>query len=183
MIYVGLTPSGWTRYCNTLCFPPTGNPGYNWLNWPKKVGGIHRPKQRQTITDCSIVFQVNKYVNLAYFLHICKHIMLFLCFSRVKSLQTALLKTDLLWAPGLLIECMCFYWTLLFASLQIIFKLISLVVKNYITHDAVQKIPPMRESQWTELRPLPWSTANESRLPTPSKYVNICMYINILQWT
>jgi len=32
---------------------------------------------------------VNKYVNLACFLNICKHIMVFLCFSRVKILQTA----------------------------------------------------------------------------------------------
>ncbi len=60
------------------------------------VGGFHKPKQRPTfrppnthfqrrITDCCIVFQIDKYVNLACFLNICKHIMVFLCFSRVTN--------------------------------------------------------------------------------------------------
>ncbi len=44
---------------------------------------------QRRITDCGIVFQINKYVNLACFLNICKHIMVFLCFSRVKNLHTA----------------------------------------------------------------------------------------------
>ena len=63
------------------------------------VGGFHKSKQtdiptwnahfQRRITDCSIVFQINKYVNLTCFLNICKHIMVFLCFSRVKILHTA----------------------------------------------------------------------------------------------
>ncbi len=69
------------------------------------VGGFHKPKQtdipalnahfQRRITDCSIVFQINKYVNLTCFLNICKHIMEFLCFSRVKNIHTAplLIKT------------------------------------------------------------------------------------------
>ncbi len=44
---------------------------------------------QRRITDCSIVFQINKYVTLTCFLNICKHIMVFLCFSRVKILHTA----------------------------------------------------------------------------------------------
>ncbi len=47
---------------------------------------------QRRITDCSIVFQINKYVNLTCFLNVCKHIMVFLCFSRVKILHTAPLK-------------------------------------------------------------------------------------------
>ncbi len=38
------------------------------------------------ITGSSIVFQRNKYVNLACFLNICKCIMVFLCFSTVKKI-------------------------------------------------------------------------------------------------
>ncbi len=144
VLYVGLTPSGWTRYCSPnskywrrffspgpsssdlrhrqvarLTTPtPTWHmtmkmneikyavfsanwqprvPKYNWVNW--QWAGFtnhnkHRHSGRNThfqrrITDCSIVFQINKYVNLACFLNICKHIMVFLCFSRVKILHTA----------------------------------------------------------------------------------------------
>ncbi len=70
---------------------------YNWVNWqwvesqtitntdiPGRTAHIQR-----RITNYSIVFQINKYVNLACFLNICKHIMVFLCFSRVKILHTA----------------------------------------------------------------------------------------------
>ncbi len=62
------------------------------------VDGFYKPKQRPTFRprtnifkgdDCSIVFQINKYANLAFFLNICKLIMVFLCFSRVKNLHTA----------------------------------------------------------------------------------------------
>ncbi len=77
-----------------------GVPKYNWVNWqwagftnhtntdiPGRTAHIQR-----RITNYSIVFQINKYVNLACFLNICKHIMVFLCFSRVKILHTAPLK-------------------------------------------------------------------------------------------
>ncbi len=109
-----------------------GVPKYNWVNWQWWVTQTKTETDIPTrnahfqrrITDCSIVFQINKYVNLACFLHICKHIIVFLCFSRVKNLHIAPLKTDLLWAPGLLIECMCFCWTHLFALIQLIFKLV-----------------------------------------------------------
>ncbi len=47
---------------------------------------------QRRISDCSMVFQINKYVNLACFLNFCKHIMVFLCFSRVKILHTANVK-------------------------------------------------------------------------------------------
>ncbi len=69
-------------------------PKYNWLNWQwpgftnqnrDRHSGPERTFQRR-ITDCSIVFLIEKYVNLACFLNICKHIMVFLCFSRVKNL-------------------------------------------------------------------------------------------------
>ncbi len=70
---------------------------YNWVNW-QWAGFTNHNKHRHSgpdahfqrrITDCSIVFQINKYVNLTCFLNICKHIMVFLCFSRVKILHTA----------------------------------------------------------------------------------------------
>ncbi len=44
---------------------------------------------QRRITDCSIVFQINKYVNLICFLNVCKHIMFLFCFSSVKILHTA----------------------------------------------------------------------------------------------
>ncbi len=63
------------------------------------LGGFHKPKQtdisdqnafsKENISDCSIDFQLNKYVNLACFLNICKHIMVCLCFSTVRILHTA----------------------------------------------------------------------------------------------
>ncbi len=74
-----------------------GVPKYNWVNW-QWAGFTNHNKHRHSgpdahiqrrITDCSIVFQINKYVNLTCFLNICKHIMVFLCFSRVKILHTA----------------------------------------------------------------------------------------------
>ncbi len=77
-----------------------GVPKYNWVNW-QWAGFTNHNKHRHSsqtahfqrrITDCSIVFQINKYVNLTCFLNICKHIMVFLCFSRVKILHTAPLK-------------------------------------------------------------------------------------------
>ncbi len=60
------------------------------------VGGITQTKTKtdiptwnthlkSRITSCTIVFQKNKYVNLACFLNICKHIMVFLCFSTVNK--------------------------------------------------------------------------------------------------
>ncbi len=74
-----------------------GVPKYNWVNW--QWGGFTTKTQtdipgqkahfQRRITDCSIVFQINKYVKLACFLNICKHIMVFLCFSRVKNVHTA----------------------------------------------------------------------------------------------
>ncbi len=62
---------------------------------PKHINipGLNAHFQRR-ITDCSIVFQINKYVNLACFLNICKH-MIFFGFSRVKNLYTAPLKLRL----------------------------------------------------------------------------------------
>ncbi len=82
-----------------LCFPPTGNRCAKIQLGKLAVGGFHKPKQTDTlapnahfqrrITDCSIVFQINKYVNLAITLNTCKHIMAFLCFSIVKHLHTA----------------------------------------------------------------------------------------------
>ncbi len=77
-----------------------GVPKYNWVNW-QWAGFTNHNKHRHSgrtahiqrrITNYSIVFQINKYVNLACFLNICKHIMVFLCFSRVKILHTAPLK-------------------------------------------------------------------------------------------
>ncbi len=68
-----------------------GEPKYNWVSQTitnTDIPGRNTHFQRR-ITDCSIVFQINKYVNLACFLNICKHIMVFLCFSRVKILHTA----------------------------------------------------------------------------------------------
>ncbi len=72
-------------------------PKYNWVNWQWAgftntdiPGRTHIFKGR--ITDCSIVFQIHKYVNLTCFLNVCKHIMVFLCFSRVKILHTAPLR-------------------------------------------------------------------------------------------
>ncbi len=142
MLYVGLTPSGCTRYCSpnskywrrffspgpsssdlkqrqdARLTTPTGTsahtikyavfsanwqpgvPKYNWVNWQWE-GFTNHNKHRHSgpdahfqrrITDCSIVFQINKYVNLTCFLNICKHIMVFVCFSRVKILHTAPLK-------------------------------------------------------------------------------------------
>ncbi len=72
-------------------------PKYNWVNW-QWVGFTNHMacNAHLRITDCSIVFQINKYVNLACFLNICKHIMVFLCFSRVKILHTAPLNNDLI---------------------------------------------------------------------------------------
>ncbi len=83
-----------------------GVPKYNWVNW-QWVGYTDQNRQhfQRTITDCSIVFQINKYVNLACFLHICKHIMVFLCFSRVKNLHTALTLLFLLTKSGLKSQC------------------------------------------------------------------------------
>ncbi len=84
-------------------FSPNWQPGvpkYNWVNW-QWAGFTNNNKHRHSgpdahfqrrITDCSIVFQINKYVNLTCFLNVCKHIMVFLCFSRVKILHTAPLK-------------------------------------------------------------------------------------------
>ncbi len=72
-------------------------PKYYWVNW-QWAGFTNHNKHRHSgpdvhfqrrITDCSIVFQINKYVNLTCFLTVCKHIMVFLCFSRVKILHTA----------------------------------------------------------------------------------------------
>ncbi len=77
-----------------------GVPKYNWVNW-QWAGFTNHNKHRHSgpkahfqrrITDCSIVFQINKYVNLTCFLNVCKHIMVFLCFSRVKILHTAPLR-------------------------------------------------------------------------------------------
>ncbi len=74
-----------------------GVPKYNWVNW-QWAGFTNHNKHRHSgrnahfqrrITECSIVFQINKYVTLTCFLNVCKHIMVFLCFSRVKILHTA----------------------------------------------------------------------------------------------
>ncbi len=73
-----------------------GVPKYNWVNW-QWVGFTNHNKHRHSgpdthfqrrITDCSIVFQINKYVNLQCFLNICKHIMVFLCFSQNPTYST-----------------------------------------------------------------------------------------------
>ncbi len=59
-----------------------------------QISAQHRNAHFQRrITDCSIVFKINTYVNLTCFLNVCKHIMVFLCFSRVKILHTAPLKS------------------------------------------------------------------------------------------
>ncbi len=85
-----------------------GVPKYNWVNW-QWAGFTNHNKHRYSgpnphfqrrITDCSIVFQINNYVNLACFLNICKHIMVFLCFSRVKILHTAPLTSDVTRCPA-----------------------------------------------------------------------------------
>ncbi len=74
-----------------------GVPKYNWVNW-QWAGFTNHNKHRHSgpehtfSKENNIVFQINKYVNLACFLNICKHIMVFLCFSRVKILHTAPLK-------------------------------------------------------------------------------------------
>ncbi len=85
---------------NTL-FSANWQPGVlkcNWVNW-QWAGFTNQKREtdiparnahfQMRITDCSIVFQINKYVNLTCFLNICKHIMVFLCFSRVKNLRAA----------------------------------------------------------------------------------------------
>ncbi len=74
-----------------------GVPKYNWVNWQwagfKTITNTDIPGRnvhfQRRITDCSILFQINKYVNLTCFLNVCKHIMVFVCFSRVKILYTA----------------------------------------------------------------------------------------------
>ncbi len=82
--FCSLWPSSFTDFhgWNTLCFPPTGNQElkYYWVN--EQWAESHRPKQKQTFwhrstfqnrtTGCSIVFQRNKYVNLACVFSICK---------------------------------------------------------------------------------------------------------------
>ncbi len=86
-----------------------GVPKYNWVNWQWAVSQTitntditgRNAHFQWRITDCSIVFQINKYVNLACFLNICKHIMVFLCFSRVKNLPTAPLKVPRRFGPGI----------------------------------------------------------------------------------
>ncbi len=70
---------------------------YNWVNW-QWAGFTNQNRDWHSGPECTFskennwlafFFQINKYVNLACFLNICKHIMVFLCFSRVKNLHTA----------------------------------------------------------------------------------------------
>ncbi len=53
------------------------------------------------------------------------------------------------WAQSLLINGMCFCWSRLLTLFQLIFKIIVfnswICGKNYITPDAIEKIPPIRE--------------------------------------
>ncbi len=87
---------------NMLCLPSTDNPGCRNTIGQTGSGRVTQTKTetdvlarkahfQRWITDCSIVFKINKYVNLACFLLSCKH-MVFVCFSRVKNLHTAPLK-------------------------------------------------------------------------------------------
>lgn len=85
-----------------VCFPPTGNPGVEILletvNW--QWAGPHRPKQKLKLTRNTHFkvekmavanFKRNKYLNLAFFLNLCKN-KVYLWFSTVKKMHTALLK-------------------------------------------------------------------------------------------
>ncbi len=70
---------------NMLCFPK-----YNWVNW-QWAGFTSHNKHRHSGPECTfskennIAFQINNYDNLACFLNICKHLMVFLCFIRVSQ--------------------------------------------------------------------------------------------------
>ncbi len=80
---------------NVLYCPPTGNPGFRNTIGKLAVCRFHKPKHRsifrpwmhisRRITDCSTVFQINMYVNLACFLKICKYIMIFYASVELKS--------------------------------------------------------------------------------------------------
>ncbi len=106
---------------------------YNWVNWQwagfttitnTDILGWTAHIQRR-ITDCSIVFQINKYVNLACFLNICKHIMVFLCFSRVKILHTAPLnrcRISILLCVDLIVTLLCVKHNLLHIDNLILMK-------------------------------------------------------------
>ncbi len=68
-----------------------GMPKYNWVNW-QWVGFTNQNRDRRSGPEQTFskeMIQINKYANLACFLNICKLIMVFLCFSRVKNVHTA----------------------------------------------------------------------------------------------